>query len=49
MDAYAEFLARKAMLDPATGLAVVPPLPDAMFHFQADITAWALPAPSEAA
>jgi len=42
MDAYAEFLARKAMLDPATGLAVVPPLPDAMFHFQADITAWAL-------
>jgi hypothetical protein len=39
---YADFLARKRMVDPMTGLATVPPLPDAMFHFQKDITAWAL-------
>lgn len=40
--AYADFLARKAMMDPPTGLSVVPDLPDAMFQFQADITRWAL-------
>lgn len=42
MDDYAAFLARKAIADPCTGLAVVPPLCDAMFPFQRDITAWAL-------
>jgi hypothetical protein len=41
-DAYAAFLARKAMTDPMTGLATVPALPDAMFPHQRDITAWAL-------
>jgi hypothetical protein len=42
MDAYAEFLARKAITDPSTGLASFPPLPEQMFPFQRDITAWAL-------
>lgn len=41
-DAYLQFLSRKRVSDPLTGVAVVPPLPDAMFPFQADITAWAL-------
>lgn len=40
--AYADFLARKAMMDPPTGLSAVPDLPDVMFQFQADITRWAL-------
>lgn len=39
---YDAFLARKRMVDPMTGLASVPPLPEAMFAFQKDITAWAL-------
>jgi hypothetical protein len=39
---YAAFLARKAIQDPATGLIDVPPLHEAMFPFQRDITAWAL-------
>ena len=42
MDAYAEFLIKKAMRDPATGLVSVPPMPDQMFPFQRDITNWAL-------
>ena len=42
MSAYLEFLARKKVLDPMTGMTVVPPLPDVMFGFQRDITAWAL-------
>jgi hypothetical protein len=42
MSAYLEFLARKAITDPDTGLAQIPPLPEAMFGFQKDITAWAL-------
>ena len=39
---YAEFLAAKAISDPMTGLAVVPPLPACLFDHQRDITAWAL-------
>ncbi len=42
MDAYADFLARKAITDPSTGLVDVPELPEALFPFQHDITAWAL-------
>lgn len=42
MGAYEDFLARKAMLDPITGMAETPPLPDALFPFQVDITRWAL-------
>lgn len=42
MDRYAEFLARKAILDPATGLDRDVTLPEALFPFQRDITAWAL-------
>jgi superfamily II DNA or RNA helicase len=41
-DAYQAFLARKAIMDPATGLAHDVPLPEALFPFQADITRWAL-------
>lgn len=40
--AYQDFLARKAVTDPMTGLANVPALPAAMFPHQRDITAWAL-------
>lgn len=40
--AYNEFLARKAVTDPMTGLEVVPPLPDCLFPHQLDIVAWAL-------
>lgn len=39
---YAEFLARKAVTDPASGLISWPPLPEQMFPFQRDITEWAL-------
>lgn len=42
MGAYEDFLARKAMIDPMTGMAEPPLLPDALFPFQADITRWAL-------
>ena len=41
-DAYQDFLARKRMVDPATGLLMVPLLHPAMFEFQRDITSWAL-------
>lgn len=39
---YADFLARKAISDPMTGLSDVPDLPGAMFPFQHDITSWAI-------
>ena len=42
MSAYLDFLARKAITDPMTGLPSVPVLPEAMFPFQRDIAAWAL-------
>ena len=40
--AYQQFLARKAISDPATGLTSDPELPTALFDFQKDITRWAL-------
>lgn len=40
--AYANFLARKAITDPATGLKQVPPLSGALFQFQRDLVSWAL-------
>lgn len=39
---YAEFLASKAIVDPATGLADIPALPDALFPFQRDLVTWSL-------
>ena len=39
---YAEFLERKRMIDPPTGLTTVPNLPSQLFPFQRDITSWAL-------
>lgn len=39
---YEDFVASKAIRDPATGLADVPDLPAALFDFQRDIVAWAL-------
>jgi superfamily II DNA or RNA helicase len=39
---YGDFLARKAIVDPATGLADVPTLNASLFDFQRDITRWAL-------
>lgn len=41
-DAYASFLAHKRLIDPMTGLTDLPALPEAMFPFQRDITAWSL-------
>lgn len=41
-DPYADFLARKLLVDPSTGLSGPFALPEAMFPFQRDITAWAL-------
>lgn len=40
--AYQNFLARKAMSDPMTGLATVPELPACLFPHQRDIVSWAL-------
>lgn len=40
--AYQEFLARKAIVDQATGLSSDVMLPEVMFPFQRDITKWAL-------
>lgn len=42
MDGYGEFLAKKAITDPPTGLTSIPPLSSQMFPFQRDITNWAL-------
>ena len=39
---YGSFLEAKRRVDPMTGLADVPILPDQMFGFQRDITSWAL-------
>lgn len=39
---YRQFLDRKRVVDPMTGLTAVPPLPEAMFGFQRDITSWSL-------
>lgn len=39
---YAAFLARKAHLDPPTGLVDIPDLPSQLFPFQRDIVQWAL-------
>lgn len=39
---YDDFLARKRMIDPDTGIATKPALPDFLFPHQADIVAWAL-------
>lgn len=41
-DAYASFLAAKAISDPMTGLADVPELPACLFPHQRDIATWAL-------
>lgn len=40
--AYLEFLARKKMMDPCTGMAAIDALPEFMKEHQRDITAWAL-------
>ncbi len=42
MSAYLDFLARKAITDPPTGLGDAGDLPAALFPFQADIVRWAL-------
>ena len=42
MSDYAQFLAAKAIVDPATGLKDVPPLNPMLFDFQKDIVRWAL-------
>lgn len=39
---YADFLARKDIADPATGLTDIPKLPSVLFPFQADLVRWAL-------
>ncbi|MER9697641.1 helicase [Mesorhizobium sp. M0146] len=41
-DAYTDFLVRKAIIDPPTGLTSIPALPDVLFPFQRDIVTWAL-------
>lgn len=40
--AYADFLARKRMVDPETGIFDIPDLPEGLFPFQRDIVRWAL-------
>lgn len=42
IDSYSAFLARKTAVDPMTGLADLPPLPECLFPFQSDIVSWAL-------
>ena len=42
MSDYLEFLRRKAIIDPPTGLAEVPILHPSLYDFQSDITRWAL-------
>lgn len=42
MTTYADFLARKRMADPMTGMDTVPDLPDFLFPHQRDIASWAL-------
>ena len=42
MAAYEDFLRRKAITDPCTGLTDLPELPDCLFPHQRDIVQWAL-------
>lgn len=42
LHAYHDFLARKAIIDPPTGLESPPDLPASLFPFQRDIVKWAL-------
>ncbi len=42
MTSYAEFLERKRMVDPMTGMPSVPDLPAFLFPHQRDIVSWAL-------
>lgn len=42
MNAYSQFLARKAIIDPPTGINNPGDLPEALFPFQDDIVRWAL-------
>lgn len=42
MSAYEDFLAAKRMIDPATGMEVVPELPAFLFPHQRDIVSWSL-------
>lgn len=42
MSSYAEFLERKRMVDPMTGMSSVPDLPGFLFPHQRDIVAWSL-------
>lgn len=42
MSVYDDFLAKKKMVDPLTGLDTVPALNPRLFDFQHDVTAWAL-------
>lgn len=42
MSSYAEFLERKRMVDPMTGMSSVPDLPGFLFQHQRDIVAWSL-------
>jgi len=39
---YSDFLAKKRMIDPATGMNNVPDLPSFLFPHQSDIVSWAL-------
>jgi hypothetical protein len=41
-DAYADFLARKRIMDPMTGMENVGNLPSFLFPHQRDIVAWSL-------
>ena len=41
-DAYIQFLTRKLITDPMTGLASIPALPECLFPHQRDIVTWAL-------
>lgn len=42
MDAYAEFLARKAIVDPPSGMDLIPELPVCLLPLQAALVPWAL-------
>ena len=42
IEAYSQFLARKAIIDPPTGLSDIPAMPDVMLPMQAALVPWAL-------